>query len=315
MRLCHTCKRVGPAVEQCPNGGVGCAIIAKGWRYSPPSDFITEPGGAIIVDSSTMPGDADPAMYGGKPSLVEVIPDPLAGAMRGLAEHRAREIAETVEQNRAPVTSPDGNPKTAIGITKPSLTSIPPLAILHLGQAMADGNRKYGLVNWRHDPITMSTYIDALWRHLLALWDGQDADPKTGVKHLAYIMANCAILLDAEAQGTLTDDRSNLPGMTAALIEAMTRKPEPPAAPAPESPVLPWPYGDKMLTKETAGPYYERVQVIMGVIGKDRAKEIISGFTSPRTSNKLVDVPLGLLRNCVAALEDEFLIHQAREGA
>lgn len=127
---------------------------------------------------------------------------------------------------RVPVTSPDGNPKTAVGVTKPSLHAIPPLALLHLGQAMADGNRKYGLVNWRHDPITMSVYINAIWRHLLALWDGQNVDPTTGIKHTAYIMANCAILLDAEAQGTLNDDRSSIAGKTAELIEQMTRKPE-----------------------------------------------------------------------------------------
>jgi hypothetical protein len=48
--------------------------------------------------------------------------------------------------------------------------------------------------------------------------------PTTGIKHLAYIMANCAILLDAEEQGTLTDDRSPIPGKTAELITRMTRE-------------------------------------------------------------------------------------------
>ena len=134
--------------------------------------------------------------------------------------------APQTEVASAVVTSPDGNPKTAIGITKPSLHAIPPVALLHLGQAMADGNRKYGLVNWRYDPITFSTYYNATMRHLLALWDGENHDPATQIKHLAYVMANCAILLDAEAQGTLTDDRPGLPGMTAEMIRFMTRKPE-----------------------------------------------------------------------------------------
>lgn len=130
----------------------------------------------------------------------------------------------TPRDGRPVITSPDGNPKTAVGLTKPSLNAIPPVALLHLGKAMADGNRKYGLVNWRHDPITASTYYNALMRHALSWWDGEDVDPLTLIEHLAYIMANCAILLDAAAQGTLTDDRPALKGKTAELIRNLTEK-------------------------------------------------------------------------------------------
>ncbi len=159
------------------------------------------------------------------------IPPPLRGespAPSNADNDRAFYAAiDALSGRTAPVvTSPDGNPKTAVGITKPSLHSIPPVALLYLGQAMADGNRKYGLVNWRHDPITFSTYWDAAMRHMLALWDGEDADPATGIKHMAYIMANFAILLDAQEQGTLTDDRSTIAGKTAETIARMTRKPE-----------------------------------------------------------------------------------------
>ena len=44
---------------------------------------------------------------------------------------------------------PDDNPKTVHGLTKPSTFAIPPIAILHLGQAMDNGRQKYGLMNWR----------------------------------------------------------------------------------------------------------------------------------------------------------------------
>ncbi len=224
MRLCHYCKKVGPAVEiDCPTGKTKCQIISRGWRYSPPGDFIHERGEPVFMsDGSSLPGDADPAMYGGPSSGVEVIHDPVPEIM----ERLRADLLTPMPNGRPIVTSPDGNPKTAVGITKPPLHAIPPVALLYLGQAMQDGNNKYGLVNWRYDPITFSTYYDAFMRHALALWDGQDVDPKTKIKHLAYMMANCAILLDAEAQGTLTDDRPGKPGMTAALIERMTRKPE-----------------------------------------------------------------------------------------
>ena len=48
---------------------------------------------------------------------------------------------------------PDNNPKTVIGLTKPPIAPIPPVAILHLGQAMSDGRRKYGLMNWREKTV------------------------------------------------------------------------------------------------------------------------------------------------------------------
>ena len=120
--------------------------------------------------------------------------------------------------------APDGNPKTAFGQRKVGLHAIPPVALLWLGDAMEEGRRKYGITNWRDDAVTSSVYVNALHRHLLAYLDGQDLDPEspTGrTPHLAKIMACCAILLDAEAQGTLTNDRGT-PGRGPDLIAKLT---------------------------------------------------------------------------------------------
>ena len=116
---------------------------------------------------------------------------------------------------------PDDNPKTAIGVTKPPLHAIPPVALLHLGAAMADGERKYGLTNWREKRVSCSTYYDAALRHLLAWWDGEDIASDSGVHHLAHVMACCAILIDAEAQDTRNDDRPSVRGQTAQMIADM----------------------------------------------------------------------------------------------
>lgn len=105
------------------------------------------------------------------------------------------------------MTPPDSNPKTAVGLTKPSLRGIPSSALLHLGGAMADGVRKYGLLNWREHAVSASVYEDAIWRHLLAWRDGEDRASDSGRHHLAHIMACCAILLDAGECGKLNDDR------------------------------------------------------------------------------------------------------------
>jgi hypothetical protein len=83
---------------------------------------------------------------------------------------------------------------------------------------MITGKQKYGLVNWRSDPVTTSVYYDAAMRHLLSWWDGENVDEESGCHPLAHVMACCAILLDAEAQGTLNQDRPTPTGRTAEII-------------------------------------------------------------------------------------------------
>jgi hypothetical protein len=261
VKFCLECNRVGAGVTRCPPADYArCRIVERGFRAPPegsadnldaavPDDYLT-PVPPPQEGQDTI-GDAAPMFLPDPYCAACGNPDtghgPFANCPRGnhlsvcttLHSARKEQIEKIItssssEETPTPmlnlkpnvVTSPDGNPKTAVGITKPALHAIPPVSLLYLGQAMADGNRKYGLVNWRHDPITVSTYYNALLRHALAWWDGQETDPVTGIDHLAYIMANCAILLDAREQGTLTDDRPTLHGKTAEVISRMTRRPE-----------------------------------------------------------------------------------------
>jgi hypothetical protein len=114
---------------------------------------------------------------------------------------------------------PDDNPKTAIGITKPSISAIPPVAILKLGEAMTDGKRKYGLCNWREKTVSASIYYDAAFRHLASWYDGEDLASDSLVDHLAHTMACCAILIDAIMLGQINDDRPSVPGKTSEYIK------------------------------------------------------------------------------------------------
>lgn len=118
---------------------------------------------------------------------------------------------------------PDDNPKTAVGASKPSTNAIPPIAILHLGKAMANGVAKYGKLNWRTNAVTTSVYTDAIERHMLAYRDGEDLAADSGAHHLAHVMACCAILLDAEACGKLRDDRGPK-GNAAAVIDSWSKQ-------------------------------------------------------------------------------------------
>lgn len=119
---------------------------------------------------------------------------------------------------------PDDNPKTVFGVAKPGVHAIPPSALLYLGQAMEDGRKKYGLMNWRTDRVSASTYYNAMAaRHLPAFWDGEDVAADSKIHHLAHVMACCAILIDAIETGQLNDDRpvkGNLPD----LIVRLTKK-------------------------------------------------------------------------------------------
>lgn len=123
--------------------------------------------------------------------------------------------------DRQGATFPDTNPKTRIGLTKPSTAAIPPSAIVHLGLAMSNGVVKYGKFNWREHAVTMSVYTDAIDRHLMALKDGEDVASDSGVHHLGHVMACCAIMLDALECGTLNDDRG-IPGKASELIQRLT---------------------------------------------------------------------------------------------
>ena len=105
----------------------------------------------------------------------------------------------------------DGNPKTQYGLAKPSLSKVPPLPLLAIGQVMMNGAAKYGPMNWRKDPVSSSTYYD------------QHNDPETGLPHLAHAAANLCILMDADSGPWLQDDRP-IAGYTNEFISDNTKK-------------------------------------------------------------------------------------------
>lgn len=99
------------------------------------------------------------------------------------------------------------NPKHKVGMGKPSLSYIPPAALILEGQVFRSGAEKYGPFNWADAGVVSSIYYDAIMRHLLAWYTGQDKDPESGVSHLAHIRACCGILIDCQMLGNMHDDR------------------------------------------------------------------------------------------------------------
>lgn len=108
----------------------------------------------------------------------------------------------------APTRYPDGNPKSLQGAKKHSLRYLPLPAQVEVNRALADGAAKYGAANWRDTGVAASVYIDAALRHIAQYYDGgQNCAADSGVHNLGHAMACLAIIIDAEYNGTLTDDR------------------------------------------------------------------------------------------------------------
>ena len=99
------------------------------------------------------------------------------------------------------------NPKDAVGVSKAPLSTVPANVLAELGVAMMEGALKYGRHNYRHAGVRASVYYDALMRHMMAWWEGEDIDPDSGVPHIVKAIATLVVLRDADYRGMLEDDR------------------------------------------------------------------------------------------------------------
>lgn len=117
----------------------------------------------------------------------------------------------TTDWYALPKTTQNLDPKGEIGKTKAPMWLLPSTALIETAWAHKDGADKYGAYNFRHTKVCASTYISAMMRHWAAYLDGEDRAEDSGCHHLAHIVANCNILMDAAKCGTLVDDRPKLP--------------------------------------------------------------------------------------------------------
>ena len=99
------------------------------------------------------------------------------------------------------------NPKDAISCDKAPLELCPDTLTVAASMAFLEGALKYGRFNWRVAGVRASVYRGALMRHLFSWWNGEEIDPASGLPHLYKAAACVAILIDATACDSLTDDR------------------------------------------------------------------------------------------------------------
>lgn len=100
-----------------------------------------------------------------------------------------------------------GNPKVGAASKKYSLRYLPLAANIEANRALENGADKYGLCNWRNTNVKASVYIDAALRHIAQWQEGQEDASDSTVHNLGHAMASLAIIIDAQAQGVLIDDR------------------------------------------------------------------------------------------------------------
>lgn len=105
------------------------------------------------------------------------------------------------------VNTKDTNPKDAMGVKKPPMSTVSGPVLQEVGVSMMEGALKYGRHNYRFAGVRSSVYYDAALRHLIAWWEGQDIDPDSGISHLSKAIAGLAVIRDAEINGKMVDDR------------------------------------------------------------------------------------------------------------
>lgn len=108
------------------------------------------------------------------------------------------------DTNETRVVDPDTG--GAKGQKPCQLGAVDPLALQFLGLVAGMGANKYGRNNYTLG-YRWSLSFDALLRHVLAFWAGEDNDPESGLPHLAHAAFHCLALITFAERGLGTDDR------------------------------------------------------------------------------------------------------------
>lgn len=83
---------------------------------------------------------------------------------------------------------------------------IPAYAQVEEAKVYGMGAEKYAAYNWRKG-YPWSWSFDALQRHLVSFWNGEDFDPESGLAHVAHARWHTGVLLEFMHYGLGTDDR------------------------------------------------------------------------------------------------------------
>src|SRR4051794_35195089 len=121
-----------------------------------------------------------------------------------IIEERERAVARA---RRDADEAPQGtNPKKLQGNKKAPFRYLPRAALIPVAYVMKLGADKYGWWNWLKDKVQQGDYLEAVERHMAALYAGEGIDPESGESHWAHIAATALVYLDAELNGMAESD-------------------------------------------------------------------------------------------------------------
>ena len=114
----------------------------------------------------------------------------------------------------------DSNPKDAAAVSRLPVHMVPDTLVIFAAMAFAEGDSKYIAYNFRIAGVKAMVYVAALRRHLMRYVNGEWADKKTGVPHLASVAACTSILIDGHVVGNIVDDRPPAVDLSDSIEEA-----------------------------------------------------------------------------------------------
>lgn len=124
-------------------------------------------------------------------------------------------------------TSHKVDPKQAQATKKMTFDNVPISLLLHATAGNDDGARKYGPWNWlklEDGSMSLTTYLNALQRHLILYRAGQDNTSDTNIHNLDSMIAGLAVLRDAQLFNKVRDDRIKLSEEQITTLEKILNK-------------------------------------------------------------------------------------------
>ena len=116
---------------------------------------------------------------------------------------------------------------------------LPPELLGATANVLQFGARKYGERNWEKG-MAWSRPFAALMRHMWAWWNGEKADPETGMSHLWHASCCIAFLIAYEERKKGLDDRPSTGPATLVATDTASA-PDPTPRPGERSPGMPFP--------------------------------------------------------------------------
>lgn len=89
---------------------------------------------------------------------------------------------------------------------KPRVELLPAAPLLGIAQVLTFGAKKYAAHNWRGG-FEYSRLLGAIGRHFLAILEGEDIDPESGLPHVDHLGCEVLFLSEQMKKGTGLDDR------------------------------------------------------------------------------------------------------------